>query len=144
MDLRVAPLVAGRVRIRDDRHGQREGGGLGERRGAGAAHREVGGGECRGHLGVEERVRPVAVAQLRRQPLARGERRGVPGVTGDVHDPNPIDEAREGRDHGVVDPPHGLGAAEHEEDPLARTATEGRPGLVGVHAETDRIGVPVT
>ena len=134
VDLRVAPLVAGGVRVRDDRHRERERRGLREGRGAGAAHGEVGGGERRGHLVVEERVRPVSVAQLRGQRLARGERGGVPGVAGDVHDPHPLHEARQGGDHGVVDPPDGLRAAEHEQDPLAGPAAERRPCLIGVHA----------
>ena len=70
LELGVAPLVPGGVRVGHDRHRQARSGRLGDRRGAGPPDGQVGGGEGRGHVvAVEERVRPVAVAQVGGQRL---------------------------------------------------------------------------
>ena len=91
----VRPLVPGGVRVRDDDHRQAQRGHLGQRRRAGPADDEVGGGQRRQHLVAQERMRPVALAQLRGQRLAAGQGRGIAVVAGDVDDGDPLDEPRQ-------------------------------------------------
>ena len=118
--LGVAALVAGGVRVRHHDHRQAEGGDLGQRRGAGPADDQVGGGEGEGHLVVEEPLRPIAVAQLRRQGVATGDRLVVAGVAGDVDDAGPLDQPRQRLGHGRVEAPNRLRAAEDQQQPVRR------------------------
>ena len=125
---RVGPLVAGRVRIRHDDHRQAERGHLGQGRRAGPADDEVRRGQRGQHLVAQERVRPVAAADVGRQGLAAGQRRRVAVVAGDVDDRDPLDEARQRLGDRGVEAPDGLRAAEDEQDPLARRDVQPRPG----------------
>ena len=127
-ELRVAPLVAGRVGVRDDRHRQRERRGLGERRGAGPARRRGRRRRApRSSRAWRNGVRPVAVAE--RPRAAPRARRAPPRtrrrpVTCTTRTRSTSRGSAAG--HRVVDPAHGLRAAEHEQDPLAGPAAERR------------------
>ena len=67
---RVRALVGARVRVRDDDRRDPERGDLGQGRRARTADDEIGRDEGREHVLAQERVRPIAVAQLGGQPLA--------------------------------------------------------------------------
>ena len=94
--LGVAALVTGGVRVRNDRHRQRERRRLGERRRAGAAHHEVRRGErrpvissCRNGNGRYRSRRSAGSASR------AGERRRVAGVAGHVDHADPLHEPRQ-------------------------------------------------
>jgi hypothetical protein len=85
-----------------------EGGRLGQGRAAGPPHDEVGRHERIGHLGTQERVRPVAIATTRRERLPGGEGVGITDLAGDVDEVDPLHQLdQRGRDRGV-EPPNGL------------------------------------
>ena len=119
----VGPLVAGGVRVRDDDDRQAERGHLGQRRRAGPADDQVRGGQRRQHLVAQERVRPVAVAQLRRE-APRGRRARPRSPSSPVTWMTVTRSTSRGRalGHGGVEPADGLGAAE---DRAARARSAG-------------------
>ncbi len=131
-NLRVRPLVAGGVRVRDDDDRQAERGHLGEGRGTGASHDEVSGGEGIEHLVAQERVRSVPLAQLDREPLAPGEGRPVGRLAGDVDDVDALHEPRQRLGDGGVEPPHLLRATEDEQEPGAGRHAEPGPRRLAV------------
>ncbi len=93
----IRPLVAGRVRVRDDDDRQAEGGHLGERRGATPADDEVGRREGREHVVAQERVWPVPVALVGGEGLASGQGGRVAVLTGHVDDRDALHELAAGR-----------------------------------------------
>ena len=131
--LGVPQLVAGCVGIWDDRHGQRKGCGLRQRRGPGPADGEIRGGKRIGHLVVQEGEWPVPVLQGLGQARAGGDGRAVAGLPGHVDHAHALHQPGQRPGDRVVDPADGLGPAEDEQDPLAGSATEA--SARGVHVD---------
>ena len=127
-DRGICLLVATGVRIRDHDHWQAEGRGLGQGRRAGPTDQQVGRGKRRQQPLAEEGRRSIPLTQRLGQRLAGDECRGVAGVARHVDEVHPLDEARQGRGDGLVEPADRLGPTEHQDERLAFAEAEGRPG----------------
>ncbi len=85
-------------------------------------------------------MRPVAIAPIFRQGLASGEGGRVPVLTRHVDDRDPLDQARQGRCHGTVEPADGLRSAEDQQHPHPGRHAESCAGFIAVQlaSVTDR------
>ena len=114
----IGALVTRGVRVRDDDHRQTHGGHLGQRRGPGATHDQVGRGQRGDHVLAQERIRPIAPTAGLGEGLPAGQGGRVAVVAGDVDDGQPLDESRQRFGDRRVEPADGLRPPEDEQDPL--------------------------